>query len=101
MIRRKEQVQGVSTSLFVSYMEIYKEEVYDLLVDRDSVSSHSYKFETIYLRLLRRLNSLCARMNAGKSSWPTSVIRKSKAFRSLSGCTREWMTPSAIGQDED
>ena len=31
-------VEDADVSVSVSYMEIYKEEVYDLLVDRDSVS---------------------------------------------------------------
>jgi Kinesin motor domain len=34
----KRQMHEYDVSLSVSYMEIYRDEVYDLLVDRDSVS---------------------------------------------------------------
>lgn len=39
MFCRKEQIATGASTLFLSYMEIYKEEVYDLLVDRDNVST--------------------------------------------------------------
>ena len=40
MFHRKEMISQGSTTLYLSYMEIYKEEVYDLLVDRDSVGPY-------------------------------------------------------------
>ncbi|KAG6902157.1 hypothetical protein C0995_003631 [Termitomyces sp. Mi166 len=44
MFDKKETITGYSVSLLVSYMEIYKDEVYDLLVTREN-SGHKTSFE--------------------------------------------------------
>ena len=41
-IFRKTSLQGSHTTIQASYMEIYKDEVYDLLVDRETVSALVY-----------------------------------------------------------
>jgi kinesin family protein 22 len=38
MFEKKDGIYQYQTSLAVSYMEIYKDEVYDLLVTRENVS---------------------------------------------------------------
>jgi hypothetical protein len=45
-----------NVSLSVSYMEIYRDEVYDLLVDRESVS-HTLKDLFMMVRSIRELIS--------------------------------------------
>ena len=43
MFEKRQHLQQYQTALEVSYMEIYKDEVYDLLVTRESVrASHSH-----------------------------------------------------------
>jgi kinesin family protein 22 len=37
MFERKRQIHGYDVTLSASYMEIYRDEVYDLFVDRESV----------------------------------------------------------------
>lgn len=39
MFDKKETITGYNVSLLTSYMEIYKDEVYDLLVTRENVYS--------------------------------------------------------------
>jgi kinesin family protein 22 len=43
MFEKRQYLQQYQTTLEVSYMEIYKDEVYDLLVTRENVrASHSF-----------------------------------------------------------
>ena len=42
MFGQKPQLQDCHTTLSMSYMEIYKDEVYDLLVTRDNVRCISH-----------------------------------------------------------
>jgi hypothetical protein len=48
MFDRKRQMHEYDVTLSVSYMEIYRDEVYDLLVDRESVSHSHNLFRMLY-----------------------------------------------------
>lgn len=43
MFDHRSQYPQYQTSFFLSYMEIYKDEVYDLLVTRENVRFHFYE----------------------------------------------------------
>jgi kinesin family protein 22 len=43
MFEKREHIRQYETSLSVSYMEIYKDEVYDLLVTRENVRTSSLR----------------------------------------------------------
>ena len=69
IFERSEADRDAETTIFVSYMEIYKEEAYDLLVDRDSVAYLYYSLLSfIFLCPCRPQNCLYGKTLPDKSS---------------------------------
>lgn len=83
MFEKMDHIHQYETSLAVSYMEIYKDEVYDLLVTRENVSTLSAMSTTVLtLESFRPPNCLSAKMTVAWCSLPISARYLLAASRS-------------------
>jgi hypothetical protein len=100
----REQMHGYDVSLSVSYMEIYRDEVYDLFVDRETVS-HLYNLFRIILSFTeltshtrsspnRPLSYQSGRTTLVKYLSQTYLQYRSKILASSTSCIR--MRDSAL-----
>ena len=71
MFDKKADIQKYETSYTVSYMEIYKDEVYDLLVTRENVSPFQPSSIFLLKEFSRPLSFPSAKMIAAWYSSPT------------------------------
>lgn len=71
MFDKKAGIQKYETSFTVSYMEIYKDEVYDLLVTRENVSPFQSTSAFLLTEFARPPNFLSAKMTAAWYLSPT------------------------------